>query len=341
MKFRQTNRLFLKIFFSWLIVFLVLFLWYDYVNIENHINKEISIKDSKKDKNISEKSLDNLKQEQIIKESKIANIIKKKRKTNKGKEISEYTKNKFLLDLYKQVFSNKHNSALSEDTHARLCRYYAKYCWILDLDENLSYNEKVYYSVVSIYLLRFLHWIFPNTVDDIYYIKLQKKQSWRRGYAWHHTIIMNIKDSMSYQEFLQVLTHELWHVVDLWFVKWNRLPKSTRFKEFWNISFYQNDPSLDFYSISFLSEKVKKPHVYAKDFVSWYWMSDIFEDFAECFNMYVNHNFVFIKMSRESNILKKKYNYINKLMKWKYIKSWNQSNYNYWYRPWDTTKLKN
>jgi hypothetical protein len=37
--------------------------------------------------------------------------------------------------------------------------------------------------------------------------------------------------------------------------------------------------------------------------------------------MYVNHNTVFIKMAKESNILKQKYNYLNSLLKGEYLSS--------------------
>lgn len=349
MKFRQINRIFFKIFFSWIAVFFVLFLWYEYVNLENQPSKDLLAEnrlskfwDSAEIKANLQQALNELKQKQIKEEKE--GFVKRIQETNKveaTERVSEDTKNKFLTNLYENIFSQSHASAFDEKTYKKLCSYYSDYCSILSIDEDFSYHDKVYYSAISIYLLKFLKWSFPNLLDDIYYIKLQKHAHWRRGYAWHHTVIINIKENMQYQEFSQVLTHELGHIVDLWFIEWDRLPKSTQFKEFWHISFYQNDPSLDFYAMSFLSEKVKKPEVYSKDFVSWYWMSDIFEDFAECFNMYVNHNFVFIQMSKESNILKKKYNYINKLMRWKYINSWNIHNYRYWYRPWDTTKLEN
>jgi hypothetical protein len=43
-------------------------------------------------------------------------------------------------------------------------------------------------------------------------------------------------------------------------------------------------------------------------------MTDPFEDFAETFNMFVNHNAVFKKMAKESSILKEKYKFMSKIL---------------------------
>ena len=79
--------------------------------------------------------------------------------------------------------------------------------------------------------------------------------------------------------------------------------------------------------------------MYAKDFVSWYSLTDIFEDFAESFNMFVNHNWVFKKMTKESNLLKKKYNFFTMLLKWKYLQKDTTFDYKNWFRPWDSTRM--
>jgi len=43
--------------------------------------------------------------------------------------------------------------------------------------------------------------------------------------------------------------------------------------------------------------------------------------------MYVNHNSVFRKMAKESNILEKKYLFINKIMHGRYLQSDKKYNY--------------
>jgi hypothetical protein len=72
-------------------------------------------------------------------------------------------------------------------------------------------------------------------------------------------------------------------------------------------------------------------------------MSDPFEDFAECFNLYLNHNSLFKQIAKANKSLKKKYNFIARLFAGKYIND-NKSNLtliksDLSRRPWDTTKI--
>jgi hypothetical protein len=188
-------------------------------------------------------------------------------------------------------------------------------------------------------LLQYIESIFPNLLDEIYYIKIQRSSIWRRWYAGHHSIVMNVKDNLTYEQFLEVLTHEFWHIIDLWLLTGKSYQKDMNFTEFWKKAFSIDDLSLQFYKICWLSEKIKKSWVYAKDFVSWYSLTDIFEDFAESFNMFVNHNWVFKKMTKESNLLKKKYNFFTMLLKWKYLQKDTTFDYKNWFRPWDSTRM--
>lgn len=50
-------------------------------------------------------------------------------------------------------------------------------------------------------------------------------------------------------------------------------------------------------------------------------MSDPFEDFAESFNMYLNHHHVFALLSANNPLLKKKYTFIEKLFSKKYLQA--------------------
>jgi hypothetical protein len=42
-------------------------------------------------------------------------------------------------------------------------------------------------------------------------------------------------------------------------------------------------------------------------------MSDPFEDFAECHNMYLNHNDIFKAWAQKNEIMKQKYNFLANL----------------------------
>ncbi len=72
-------------------------------------------------------------------------------------------------------------------------------------------------------------------------------------------------------------------------------------------------------------------------------MSDPFEDFAECFNLYINHNSFFKESAKINPILRKKYNIIASIFSGKYISANTQDlvyiKTNTSRRPRDTTKI--
>lgn len=335
--FKLIIRISWKIILSWIIVIFIFFLRPLNVNLQEQINRpfqtdKIIVQDTiiKNNKSIKCITTEKIKKKHIVLKYK---PIKKK--------ISEKEKYKFLLSIIKQAFLQVHWSSTVKNNYNKLCSYYGSYCKIIDINTtDFNYQDKTYYTWLTVFLLKYLNSIFYDVKQKIYYIKIQKSKTWRRGYAWHHTIVINVKDDMTYKEFYEVLTHELWHIVDLWLLEWSSSKKSSIFKEYGIKNFAEDDSSLIFYRLSFTSAKVKKPSIYAKDFVGWYAMTNVFEDFAETFNMYVNHNYVFRKMAKESNILQEKYNFLNKILKWKYLLSDKKFYYKYGYRPWDTTRMK-
>lgn len=48
-------------------------------------------------------------------------------------------------------------------------------------------------------------------------------------------------------------------------------------------------------------------------------MSDPFEDFSECFNMYINHNIFFREIAKKNPLLKKKYNLLASIFNNQYL----------------------
>ena len=72
-------------------------------------------------------------------------------------------------------------------------------------------------------------------------------------------------------------------------------------------------------------------------------MTDPFEDFAECFNLYLNHNQLFRLMARSDTTMGKKYNTIAGIFDGIYINqrkseaSLVQKDTSR--RPWDTTRI--
>ena len=253
-------------------------------------------------------------------------------------EVPSWKKKQYLVKIIKSSLQEKHFSAMDSGAYKKVCEYYSAWCEKIDISDEFTYQQKVYYLALSIYLFDFVNH-FVDLKDNLYYVKIQPEKVGRRWYAWHHSIIMNVKKTMSYEQFFEVLTHETGHIVDLWVLVWHGFFKNKKFTEYWKPAFYDNDPSLKFYSLCWKSEKVKKPDIYISDFVSWYGMTDPFEDFAESFNMYLNHNYVFRQMVTESNILRQKYNFLAKLFKWRYIHSDKNYAYKIGFRPRDSTSF--
>jgi len=65
--------------------------------------------------------------------------------------------------------------------------------------------------------------------------------------------------------------------------------------------------------LSWQSEKIRKSDAVKDDFCSGYGMTDPFEDFAECHNLYLNHNAIFKKMAISNDNMRKKYNFMANL----------------------------
>ena len=68
-------------------------------------------------------------------------------------------------------------------------------------------------------------------------------------------------------------------------------------------------------------------------------MTNPFEDFAECHNLYLNNKSLFQLMATESSIMKNKYNFLANLFDDKIL---TDNKYPFLYeqrRPWDTTLI--
>lgn len=139
---------------------------------------------------------------------------------------------------------------------------------------------------------------------------------------WKQLIISgNIKNL---KESNKVFVHELGHIIDLHYLQ-----------DLWDY-----DSSENFYNISWLSYNVKKKNSKIEDFVSWYAVTNKYEDFAESFCFYVFHNEEFKLRATKNLIIARKYNFFSKYVfannefKNTYFENTNISSYN-----WDITKI--
>ena len=252
---------------------------------------------------------------------------------------------------YTQEIVNKETDLNVEYDHgsssafSKLCASFKSVCDKIRRSGSFTDEDKTMKFAYSAYLLQILdknikNWANPS---DALLSMLINEQKWsRRGSANQNTITINLWWMKYDNEFFQVISHEMWHIVDLGWLQWTSKKKSQIFTEFNKAVFAIDDPSLEYYKYSRSSEKVRKSWMVKEDFCSWYGMSDPFEDFAECHNLYLNHHDYFRKLAMNNSNMKSKYNYFSNLYGWKYINN-SEVKYENWsdsYRAWDTTKLR-
>ena len=228
---------------------------------------------------------------------------------------------------------------------AKICNKYKSICdkvsrsWVFD-DEDKAKK----FACVA-FLLRKLDANITrgNNPSKALLAMLINEQKWaRRGSANWTTMTINLWWMEYENEFFQVISHEMGHIIDLWWLQWVSKEKNPIFTEFNKPVFSVDDPSLEYYKYSRLSETVRKSWMTREDFCSWYGMSDPFEDFAECHNLYLNHHDYFRKLAMNNSTVKNKYNFMSNLYWWKYINN-SEAKYEDWkdsYRVRDTTKIR-
>jgi hypothetical protein len=134
----------------------------------------------------------------------------------------------------------------------------------------------------------------------------------RRGYASEDALFMRCQD-MSDEVFVAVLVHEVGHIVDLGLLRSEKTQSLSKFMD-GSKPVYQDDPSVKFYSISFVDEKNLLLDSNRNDFVSDYAMTDPFEDFAETYAFYVLQGEKFREVAAENQTLNRKYQFMKEFV---------------------------
>lgn len=131
----------------------------------------------------------------------------------------------------------------------------------------------------------------------------------RRGYGGQTGIRIrcaNISDS----ELVAVFLHEMGHIVDTGLKTGSFMAGRSNFTD-GNTPIYENDPSVKFYRISWLTNtKIKQER--SLNFISGYAKTDPFEDFAESYNAYITQGPLFRAFSKENITLRRKYEVLKK-----------------------------
>lgn len=270
-----------------------------------------------------------------------------------------------ILDLFKKNYLNIDVSEISYvenlDSHNitywtgfsqyyfdNICNENKKICKKLIFKSTYTLPNKINYLSWSVYIVWWLYKYMVlgrDLLKSFDVINLQKEKSTKRAWTKWDTVFVNTNTIIYNWEFLQLLWHEFGHIIDLYSIKGLSSKKNKTFTEFGKSVFSIDDPSIEFYKISWTAEKIRKSKSKPEDFCSWYGMYDIFEDFAECNNLYLNHNAVFKMFAKSNIILKNKYNFVASIYDWEYLDNGNKSylvvkNKTSNWRPWDTTKMK-
>ncbi len=158
----------------------------------------------------------------------------------------------------------------------------------------------------------------------------------QRGLAGKGTIILsgNVRSA----ELRALFIHEFGHITDLGCLTGSPESGPSAFRD-GPETVFRNDPSANFYGISWLQETTRKPESSPEDFVSGYAAKDAFEDFAETFAYFVLQPEAFRTRAEENDTLRRKREWMQANVFRDHTpfasgKPWDGG------LPWDVTKLR-
>ncbi len=175
--------------------------------------------------------------------------------------------------------------------------------------DNLLDNSKIdffyfpsnFESEILIYtnfFKKFLYSSFVSKKIDFLKVELYKNKPDVRWKMKNRTIKLFWVKEDNLSEYISVWIHELGHFIDLYYFKKQVFTDISEF----------------YYNISWEWVNIIKSWQSIDDFVSWYSMTNQYEDFAESFTYYVLHNSDFLEKSKKSLYLKRKYDFFDKYL---------------------------
>lgn len=209
----------------------------------------------------------------------------------------------FLCALSLPVFANKNLESVRYGTNAT--------------GSTIERREPMFFEIVwSNKLWAPFRWL--SLVIDINHYVPRGRMKWKKI-----TVSPHIRQD---SEFIQILVHELGHFVDTYLLR---------------RTFFADDPSKDFYAISWKNPKLKHTGQSYQSFVSGYAATNQWEDFAESFVWYVFHNQSFAERALKNSELKKKYLFFSQsVFPWKIFQG---TDFSIGKKPafvWDTSKTR-
>ncbi len=258
--------------------------------------------------------------------------------------------------LLQQLFDPIHEvwDIVPQDRYAQrfqvICQAYINICNTMLFVGDFSSYEQLIYLVWAVRIIHHTNNFLleagqGSLIDALDRIQIHQTWGTRRWGATRNTIVLYTEHMRSYAEFFEVLTHEVWHIVDLGVLQWTNNQVDQNYTEFGRAVFYTDDISLEYYRLSRSNERTRLSWSQPQDFCSWYGMTNPFEDFAECFNLYMNHHTYFRHIAKQNTILAQKYNFLAAILNDAYLFSAPSdmqrlsSRTDNW-RPRDTTRMR-
>jgi len=176
---------------------------------------------------------------------------------------------------------------------------------VISMEGSAESNEDVSYCLSTIQdALEFLPTEHTAALDKIV---LVFDEDATRGQAGGS--MMKIRCSgMSEEEMVAVVIHEMGHVVDTGLLQGIKTDYAGY--QDGNKPVYIDDPSADFYKISWISNYETQKNVTGFSFVSGYAKTDPFEDFAETYLYYILHGKSFRELAETNDELAEKYEFL-------------------------------
>ncbi|MCA9373965.1 MAG: putative zinc-binding metallopeptidase [Candidatus Gracilibacteria bacterium] len=145
-------------------------------------------------------------------------------------------------------------------------------------------------------------------VNHLKNLTLYFSDSGRRGLGGGDTVILRCQN-VTDEELVGVLVHEMGHIHDTGVLQGSLWSSNSEFMD-GSKTVKEDDPSIDFYSLSWTNEDTMNLTATEEDFVSGYAMTDPFEDFAESYAYYILHGTEFRQLAQENAVLQAKYKFL-------------------------------
>ncbi|MDR2540911.1 MAG: hypothetical protein LBD11_03915 [Candidatus Peribacteria bacterium] len=144
---------------------------------------------------------------------------------------------------------------------SKLCATYNSLCEKTIFNGSFKNREKAYYFDQISTIVTDVDKIAQRgkTLEEVFsQILVNQTKGNRRGSSGRSKLTMNLGGMKYDDEFRQVFTHEVGHIIDLGALQGKNSTKSTLYTEFGKKVFALDDPSLEYYKYSRQSETIRK-----------------------------------------------------------------------------------